>query len=84
MWELQTLIRELHLKRNQKLLDLENLHMFELEKTLFIYAPYLIKDSKISNPLIYTTNLYSFYVTWIHIMKVWSNNQIMYDGNKKR
>ena len=50
------------MKRNQKLLDLENLHMFELEKTLFIYAPYLIKDSKIANPLIFTTILYSFYV----------------------
>ena len=60
MWELQILIRELHMKRNQKLLDLENLHMFKLEKTLFIYAPYWIKDSKIANPLICTTILYSF------------------------
>ena len=42
------------MKRNQKLLDLENLHMFKLEKTLFIYAPYLIKDSRIANPSICT------------------------------
>ena len=34
----------------------------KLEKTLLICVPYLIKDSKIANPLICTSILYSFYV----------------------